>query len=121
MSDKEMRDTYWGLWEIEESFQIMKHEFKARPVFVKFKDRINAHFLVCFVTLLITRVLEHITGNLFSIRNIRESLASYSCSHVEQNYYLFDFRNDVLIAMEQAFQLDFGKKYMTTAEIKNVL
>ena len=121
MSDKEMRDTYRGLWEIEESFQIIKHEFKARPVFVKLKDHINAHFLVCFVTLLITRVLEHTTGNLHSIRNIRESLASYSCSLVEQNYHLFDFRNDVLKTMEKTFQLDLGKKYMSTAEIKTIL
>jgi len=121
MSDIEMRNTYRGLWEIEESFQIIKHEFKARPVFVKLKDRINAHFLVCFVTLLITRVLEHTTGNVFSVRNIRESLASYSCSHVEQNYYLFDFRNDVLKAMEQTFKLDLSKKYMTTSEIKTIL
>ena len=48
-----------GRWEIEESFRIMKSEFEARPVFLQRDDRIRAHFLTCFVSLLLYRVLEH--------------------------------------------------------------
>ena len=121
MPDKKMRDVYRGLWEIEESFQIIKSEFKARPVYVKLREHIGAHFLICFVTLLIMRVLEHMTEHKYSVKDIRESLTSYSCSHLEQNYYLFDYRNDVLKTMEQVFKIDLSKKYMTAAEIKNIL
>ena len=121
MSDKEIRDTYRGLWEIEESFKIIKTELKARPVYLKLEDHINAHFLICFVTLLVIRVLEYMTGNKFSVGRIRESLIHYSCSYLEQNYFLFDYRDDVLKLMEETFQLDLSKKYMTTAEIKNIL
>ncbi len=45
-------------WEIEESFRIMKSEFKARPVFLSKKERINAHFLICFLSLVLFRILE---------------------------------------------------------------
>ena len=47
-----------GRWEIEESFRIMKSEFKARPVFLQKEERIKAHFTVCFLSLLIYRILE---------------------------------------------------------------
>ena len=46
-------------WEIEESFRILKTEFKARPVYLKRDDRIKAHFSICFLSLLIYRILEN--------------------------------------------------------------
>lgn len=45
-------------WKIEECFRIMKSEFKARPVYLSRKDRIIAHFMTCFTSLIIYRVLE---------------------------------------------------------------
>ena len=45
-------------WEIEECFRIMKSEFKARPVYLSRKDRITAHFMTCFIALIIYRILE---------------------------------------------------------------
>jgi hypothetical protein len=121
LSDKEIRDIYKGLWEIEESFKIIKSEFKARPVYVKKDAHVNAHFLICFVTLVIMRVLEHLLDKKFTVKQIRKALTSYSCSYLEQNYYLFDYRDDVLKAIEPIFELDLSKKIMPLAEIKNIL
>lgn len=45
-------------WEIEENFRIMKTEFEARPVFVRQEDIIKAHFLTCYISLLVYRLLE---------------------------------------------------------------
>ena len=45
-------------WEIEENFRIMKTEFEARPVYVRREDRIKAHFLTCYISLLVYRLLE---------------------------------------------------------------
>ena len=47
-----------GRWEIEESFRIMKSEFKARPVYLHKDERIKAHFILCYLSLLIYRILE---------------------------------------------------------------
>lgn len=47
-----------GRWEIEESFRIMKSEFKARPVYLHLDERIKAHFTICYLSLLVYRILE---------------------------------------------------------------
>ncbi len=120
LSDQEIRDIYKGLWEIEESFKVIKSELKTRPVFVSTEDHIEAHFLICFVTLLVMRVLEQLIGKCHSVRQIRNSLASYSCSYLDQNYYLFDYRDDVILTMENVFGLDLSKKIMPLSEIKRI-
>lgn len=121
LSDQEIHHIYKGLWEIEESFKIIKSEFKARPVYLKTEDHIKAHFLICFVSLLIMRILEVKLEQKYSVKQIRETLIRYSCSYLDQNYYLFDYRDDVLKTMEEVFGLDLGKKIMTTKEIKKIL
>lgn len=121
LSDQEIRDIYRGLWEIEESFKIIKSEFKARPVYLRTENHINAHFLICFVALLILRVLEYNLHKKYPVKQIRESLIRYSCSHLDQNYYLFDYRDEILQSLERIFDLDLGNKIMTTAEIKKIL
>jgi transposase len=121
LSDKEIRDIYKGLWEIEESFKIIKSEFQARPVYVRLDEHITAHFLICFVALLIMRVLEHMANKKFTIKEIRKSLINYSCSYLEQNYYAFDYRDDVLKSLEEIFKLNLSKKYMSRGEIKKIL
>ena len=49
-------------WEIEESFRIMKTDFEARPVYVRREDRIKAHFLTCYLSLLIYRLIRKKAG-----------------------------------------------------------
>lgn len=61
-------------WEIEENFRIMKSEFEARPVFVRREDRIKAHFLICFISLLVYRLLEKKLGEEFTCSQILETL-----------------------------------------------
>jgi len=121
LSDTEIRNIYKGLWEIEESFKIIKSEFKARPVYVKKDEHVEAHFLVCFVALVIMRVLEQMLEKKHTVKQIRNSLISYSCSYLEQNYYLFDYRDDVIESIESVFGFDLSKKIMSQAEIKKIL
>ena len=61
-------------WEIEENFRIMKSEFEARPVFVRREDRIKAHFLTCYISLLVYRLLEKKMGEEFTCTQILETL-----------------------------------------------
>ena len=61
-------------WEIEENFRIMKSEFEARPVFVRREDRIKAHFLTCYISLLVYRLLEQKLGEEFTCSEILETL-----------------------------------------------
>lgn len=61
-------------WEIEESFRIMKSEFEARPVFLQRDDRIKAHFLTCFIALMIYRILEKQLGDKYTCEDIFSTL-----------------------------------------------
>ena len=121
LSDSEIRNIYKGLWEIEESFRIIKSEFKARPIYVKKDEHVEAHFLICFIALVIMRILEKMLNEKYSVKQIRDSLCNYSCSYLEQNYYLFDFRNDVTKSIESVFGFDLSKKFMSQTEIKKIL
>lgn len=121
LSDAEIRNIYKGLWEIEESFKIIKSEFKARPVYVKTEPHVNAHFLICYVALVIMRVIEHLIKSDFTTKQIRNALRSYSCSYLDQNYYLFDYRDNVIDTFGKMYDWDLSKKYMSQAEIKKIL
>ena len=109
------------LKQIEESFKIIKSEFDGRPVYVRKDEHIHAHFLICFVALVVMRVLEQMTDKKYTVKEIRDALKSYSCSYLEQNYYMFDYRDEVLRCMEERFGLDLSKKYMTVSQIKKIL
>ena len=61
-------------WEIEESFRIMKTEFEARPVYLQRDDRIMAHFLTCFIALLVYRILEKKLGEEYTCSEIIATL-----------------------------------------------
>lgn len=65
-------------WEIEESFRIIKSEFKSRPVYLSKDDRIKAHFTTCFLALTIFRYLEKILGEEFTAEKIIDTLRNYN-------------------------------------------
>ena len=121
LEDSQIRDIYRGLWEIEESFKVIKSEFKARPVFVKTDVHVNAHFLICFVCLVIMRVLEKMLGEKYTTKELRDAMIRYSCSYVDQGYYLFDFRNKITDAIGQKFDWDLTAKYMSKSDMKKIL
>lgn len=63
-----------GRWEIEESFRIMKLDFLARPINLSREDRIKAHFMTCFISLLLYRILESKLENKYTTSQILNTL-----------------------------------------------
>jgi len=121
MTDEEIVETYHGLWEIEETFKITKRTIEARPVYVSRPDRINAHFLTCFIALTIMRLLQKRTGRLYSSEEIVECLNRISCTHEQENIYLFDYRSELTDAIGEALGIKFGMKRMRLGEIRNIV
>lgn len=75
-----IREVYGGLWRIEESFRIMKSDLEARPVFVSTQEHIRAHFLICFVALLIVRLVQHAMGRqALSVERLARALNTATC------------------------------------------
>ncbi|MBC7960366.1 MAG: IS1634 family transposase [Vallitaleaceae bacterium] len=120
-NDDKIIDMYRGLWKIEESFRVTKSDFEARPVYVSREEHIQAHFLTCFVALVIARILEMKTANKYSITKLLESLSKAECTHLQQNFYLFDYFDDVLKDVGTQFDIDFSKRVRSIGEIKKIL
>ncbi|NLA64305.1 MAG: IS1634 family transposase [Bacteroidales bacterium] len=119
-SDERIVELYHGLWKIEESFKVTKSYLGARPVYLTLKEHINAHFFVCFISLVIARIVEIRLKNKYTIEKILDSLRSVSCSHMDTNHYLFDYVDEVTDDINEVFNLDIGQKVMTLKEIKKV-
>ena len=75
-------------WEIEESFRIMKSEFEARPVYLQRDDRIEAHFLTCFIALMIYRILEKKLGDRYTCEEIIKTLREMDMRKVGEHGYI---------------------------------
>lgn len=75
-------------WEIEESFRIMKSEFKARPVYLSRDDRIQAHFMTCYISLLIHRILEKKLDEKYTSNDIIETLRSMNLYKEDSEGYI---------------------------------
>lgn len=119
--DDKIIDMYRGLWRIEESFKITKSELEARPVYVWTNEHIEAHFLTCFVALTLSRILEMKLEHKYSAGRILESLSKASCSLIQQNYYMFDYFDEVLKDIGDLMNIDFAKRVRTLGDIKQIL
>jgi len=120
-SDEKILDIYRGLWQIEEAFRVCKGDLEGRPVYMSRLERIDAHFLVCFIALLIARLLARTLGNQFSISKIAESLAKASGSFLGENWYLFDYTDEVTLALSEKMGIDISRKFMTVADIRKLI
>ena len=120
-TDDEIIDIYRGLWRIEETFKVTKSELEDRPIYMSTKEHIEAHFLTCYLALVLCRVLQHKLNKKYSVEKILNSLKNCSCSHIENNYYLFNFFDEVLKDIGDAVNIDFSKKYMRLQDIKKIL
>lgn len=119
--DGKIIDIYRGLWRIEDTFRVSKSDFEARPIFLSREERINAHFLICFISLIFMRLIQRQTGYKHSPARLIEAMNKLSCSHECENLYLFDYRSDITDDLGEAFGIDFTKRRMTRAEIKKIL
>ena len=65
--------------------------------------------------------MEKLTGEKHTVKNIRNALCNYGCSYLDQNYYLFDYRDEVICDFEKVFGSDLGKQIMSLKEIKSIV
>jgi len=77
-----------GRWQIEECFRIMKTDFSARPVYLQNENRIKAHFLICFLSLLSYRLLEKKLDNKYTCEQILKTLKSMNFAEIEEQGYM---------------------------------
>lgn len=85
-----------GRWQIEECFRIMKTDFSARPAYVSREDRIKAHFLICFLALLVYRLLEVKLENQYTCNEILSKLKEMNFAKIEEQGFIPLYMRTVL-------------------------
>lgn len=102
-----------GRWEIEESFRIMKNEFQSRPVYASRSDRIKAHFMTCFIALLVYRILEKRLNEQYTCHEIVSELREMRVTKAQDIGYIPAYtRTELTDALHEA--AGFRTDYETT-------
>lgn len=108
-------------WQIEECFRIMKSEFKARPVYLSREDRIRAHFLTCFIALIIYRILEKKLSGKFTCREIVQTLRGMDMLVSPGEGYIPAYtRTDVTDALHEVFGFRTDYQIVSKRDMKKI-
>ena len=109
-------------WEIEESFRIMKSEFKARPVYLSRDDRIQAHFMTCFIALLIHRLLEKKIEEKYTCEEIINCLREMNLMYVDEEGYIPTYtRTDLTDKLHEKYGFRTDYEITTERKMKKIL
>ncbi len=108
-------------WEIEENFRIMKTDFEARPVYVRREDRIKAHFLTCYISLLVYRLLEKKLGNKYTCNELLGTLRSMQVTLLskESGYIPCYKRTDLTDDLHKTFGFHTDYEFISKVNVKS--
>ena len=88
-TSKEIYDTYHSLWRIEESFRAMKSQLGARPVYLQKQDSIIGHFLICYLAVLLSRILQiYILEDKYGIEEIFNFIRDFKVAKISDYKYI---------------------------------
>jgi len=111
-----------GRWEIEESFRIMKSDFKSRPVNLSRDDRIKAHFMTCYISLLIYRILEKKLDNKYTVSEILSTIRNMEVYESDGHGYIPTYtRTKLTDDLHSIFDFRTDYEINTYTDIKKIL
>ena len=110
-------------WEIEENFRIMKTEFAAHPAYVRRKDRIKAHFLTCYISLLVYRLLEKKLENKYTCEQILNTLRSMQMTLLsrESGYIPSYKRTDITDELHKIFGFHTDYEFISKSSMRSII
>lgn len=121
MPDHEVVKAYHGLWEIERSFRITKSDLESRPVFLTLAQRIEAHFLTCFISLLLLRLLCKQLQGKYGPEQVIQSLRKYQACFVKDNVFKVTYYDQIIKDIGDALNLTLDRRFLKTGEIKQLV
>lgn len=110
-------------WEIEENFRIMKTEFEARPVYVRRDDRIKAHFMTCYISLLIYRLLEKKIGDNYTSHQIIDTLRTMQMTLLStaSGYIPSYQRTELTDILHKTFDFRTDYEFITKSSMRTII
>ena len=123
MDASEIYAAYHNLWRIEESFRIMKSQLDARPVYLQKKETITGHFLICYLAVLLTRILQiHILKDQYGSEEIFDFIHDFRVAKVSDRKYINLTRSSSFIKnLADQTGLPLTSYFLSNTDIKKVL
>lgn len=123
MTDKDIYEAYHNLWRIEESFRIMKSQLDARPVYLQKENTIAGHFLVCYLAVLLTRILQFkVLKNSYCSEELFEFIHNFRVAKISDRKYINLTRGSAFIKEFAALTgLPLTSYFLSDGEIKKML
>ena len=121
MSAKEVYRVYHNLWRIEESFRILKSQLDARPVYLHKKESIYGHFLICYVAVLLLRLLQFNTFNgEISYNEILNFIQNFKCI-LDKNAAINIYSLKLVKIIDDRLNLIFSNYFFSDKDIEKML
>lgn len=121
MKDKDVYNAYHNLWRIEESFRIMKSQLDARPVYLQKQDTIVGHFLICYLAVLLTRLLQFkILKNGYSSEELFEFVRDFRVAKISDRKYInLSHGTSFIRELSELCSLPLTSYFLNEGDIKN--
>lgn len=123
MSAAEIYAAYHNLWRIEESFRIMKSQLDARPVYLQKRETITGHFLICYLAVLLTRLLQiHVLKDYYGTEELFEFMRDFRVVKISDRKYINLTRSSAFVkALSVRTGLPLTSYFLGNEDIKKVL
>ena len=118
-----MYGTYHNLWRIEESFKAMKSQLDARPVYVQKEETIKGHFLICYIAVLLERLLQlKVLGGRFCTEEVMGLARGYRVVEVSEGRYVnISKSSEVLTELERMSGLPLNNYHLTQGQLDRIM
>lgn len=123
MNANDIYEAYHNLWRIEESFRIMKSQLDARPVYVQKKETITGHFLICYLTVLLTRIFQFkVLGNKYCSEELFNFFKGFKVAKISDKKYInMSKLSNFIIELTEKTNLPLTSYFLSDGEIKKML
>lgn len=121
MTSQDIYSTYHNLWRIEESFKIMKSDLDARPVFLQKESTIKGHFLVCYLAVLLERILQYkILDDQHSASEIFDFIRKFKATKADSKYINTTTYTEFIAALSNFTGLPLTNYFLSETQIKSI-
>jgi hypothetical protein len=122
VNQKEIYKSYHNLWRIEESFRVMKSELDARPVFMKTRETIHGHFLICYLSVLLLRLLQiYELKDEDSYQSIFNFIREFKLTEVGNKYVNMATRSDFIVKLTKKTKLPLTNAIISSSQYKKIM
>lgn len=123
MSAREVYDVYHNLWRIEESFRVMKSQLNARPVYLQKHDSIVGHFLICYIAVLLLRLLQvKFLNDKYGSEEVMSFTRGLRVVEASENRYINLAKSSKLLNdIERMSSQPIGNYYLKKSEVNSIM